>query len=184
MMSPEVERKLSTILASLVRDQEDEQAWEALYKLMYPFVWNISKRILWRNQEAAKDATQITFTRVYKYGKFVQYPLPEQFLPYISTVAKRVAWGVLNEEADQSAAGEAAQQEAELHLVSPSQIAKSKWLLEMVLEHVEGEERVIVDLLMEGRTVGEIAQSLGLSYSAAGVRIHRLRRALLTLMLG
>lgn len=52
----------------------------------------------------------------------------------------------------------------------------------MVLEYVEGDDRRIVDLLMQGQAVGEIAKNLQLSYSAAGVRIHRLRRALLNLM--
>ncbi len=179
-MNPEVEHKLRVLLVLLCRNSHDPEAWDALYGLLQPFVWNITLRILWRDPESAKDATQITFQRLSMYADFSQYSLPEQFLPYLTTIAKRVAWGILKHEASRVEAEEAVHEET-LRLQG-AHVERSRWLIESIIHDLDDEEKRIVVLLVEGRTVGEVAQNLGLSYTAAGVRIHRLRRALLKLM--
>jgi RNA polymerase sigma factor (sigma-70 family) len=166
----------------LTRNARDEEAWSALHGLLQPFVWNLSLKILWRNPDAAKDATQMTFQRLWMYAEFSKYPLPDQFLPYLATVTKHVAWDMLKKQTAQAALEEAAATEAETLCVQPAQVQRSRWLLATVLESLAGDERPIVELLMEGRSVGEIAEKIGLSYSAAGVRVHRLRQALLYLL--
>jgi RNA polymerase sigma factor (sigma-70 family) len=181
-MNPEVEHRLRVLLLMLTRDRDDQEAWTALYGLVQPFVWNISLKILWRNPEAARDATQVTFQRLATYGDFRKYPLPDQFMPYLATVAKHVAWDMLKEQTARAANEEAAAAEAEKLRVQPAQIERNRWLLKTILSELDTEERQVVDLLMEGWSVGEIAEKIGLSYTAAGVRIHRLRQALLRLL--
>jgi RNA polymerase sigma factor (sigma-70 family) len=63
-------------------------------------------------------------------------------------------------------------------VVTPEQRERMRTVLSHVLEQLTSEERRIVDLLMAGLSVSQIAQELGTTYSAAGVRIHRLRQTL------
>jgi len=48
---------------------------------------------------------------------------------------------------------------------------------------IEPDDKKLFNLLLEGRSLGEAAAQLGLSYSTAGVRLHRLRHTLRKLLI-
>lgn len=177
-MNAESKAKLARILAGLARNSNDQTAWESLYNTLRPFVMATVFRVLWKNPELANDATQETFFRIFRYPKFCDLQDPDRFLPYLSTVAKHVAWDMHQKLLEDVSGLDAAQAQAAILVVTPEQRERMRAVLSHVLEQLTPEEHRIVDLLIAGLSVSQIADELGTTYSAAGVRIHRLRQTL------
>lgn len=178
------EPRLDTILARLARSREDQEAWTLLYDLMWPRVLAITFRVLRGVRDRAEDASQEVFIRIFRYCDFRKLRDPGDFQRYLHTVAQNVAKDYLREmrQAVLDIGQEGVSLEGILHVATPEQVARARELVERLGDELAPEERTLAEFLAAGYTVSEIAHRLGLSYSNAGVRIHRLRQRVRNLL--
>jgi len=179
-MLPGRKPTLDTVLARLAISRDDKEAWTLLYDLLWTRVFATTFRILRGHRDRAEDASQEVFIRLIKYCDFRKLLEPGEFQRYLHTVAENVAYDYLDEmrrltrdlEQQENAVPESFSGD------NPEEIARVKETVAQLWSELDVEERALANLLMEGRTVSEIAQHFGWNYSNAGVRIHRLRERL------
>jgi RNA polymerase sigma factor (sigma-70 family) len=172
---PNPNETLRELLAALAADPTSEGLWSALYKHIYPYVFAVAFRAVRGSKESAKDATQVVFLRLFQYCEFTEFFEPEEFLGYVATIARHAALD-MNKAEGKYVTG------LDLTLCdflpggpTPQQHEQARKTLTDVLEYLGPEERQLVNLLVEGLSLEEIARQLGISYANAAVRIHRLR---------
>jgi RNA polymerase sigma factor (sigma-70 family) len=172
---PNPNETLRELLAALAADPTSEALWSALYKHIYPYVFAVAFRAVRGSKESAKDATQVIFLRLFQYCEFTEFFEPEEFLGYVATIARHAALD-MNKAEGKYVTG------LDLTLCdflpggpTPQQHEQARKTLTDVLEYLGPEERQLVNLLVEGLSLEEIARQLGISYANAAVRIHRLR---------
>jgi RNA polymerase sigma factor (sigma-70 family) len=170
---------LRALLAKLARDPRNEELWSELYHHVYRFVSSVAYRALHGNKESAKDATQIVFLRLFEYCEFTQFSEPEEFLGYIATIARHAALD-MNKAEGKYVTG------LDLTLCdfipggpTPEQHESARKRLGDLLDQLGPEETRLVNLLMQGLSLDQIASELDISYANAAVRIHRLRERML-----
>jgi RNA polymerase sigma factor (sigma-70 family) len=171
--------ELRELLAWLQEDPKDEDLWKALYHQIRRFVYAVAYRVLNGNEELAKDATQVVFLRLFEYCEFTEFSEPQEFLGYVATVARHAALDLIKREGRYITGLDLTLCDFLPGTPTPRQHERARNQLHDLLEQLDSAERSLVDLLMEGRTLDEIAGRLGISYANAAVRIHRLRERLL-----
>jgi RNA polymerase sigma factor (sigma-70 family) len=170
---------LDSVLGRLAADRADEGAWLALYQYAWPRVMAISHRIVHGRRELAEDVAQEVFLRLLKYTDLARFPSSTELLRYLAVVARNAARDLQREHGESSDLPEIPDAtipealKSDAMLLSTAEVAH---LLTKLSGKLGDQDRRLVDLLAQGFTVGEIARNLGISYSNAGVRIHRLRR--------
>lgn len=172
-------QNLREILLRLHEEPHSDDLWRALYAETRRFVFAVAYRVLGGESELAKDATQNVFMRLFQYCEFADFSEPSDFLGYLSTITRHVALDLVRKQQGLVTGLELALSDFLPSRPTPRQRERAQNQLHDVLEHLSADERTLVDLLMEGYPLDEIAQRLGVRYSAAAVRIHRLRERLL-----
>jgi RNA polymerase sigma factor (sigma-70 family) len=165
---------LRELLAWLQEDPKNEDLWKALYDHIRRFVYAVAYRVLNGN----KDATQTVFLRLFEYCEFTEFTVPQEFLGYVGTVARHAALDLTKREQRYITGLDLTLCDFLPGTPTPQQHERAHDQLHGILEHLDSAERSLVNLLMEGRTLDEIAGRLGISYANAAVRIHRLRERL------
>ena len=138
--------------------------------------------------QLAKDVTQDAFQRVMSYGRFEDLQDPEKFLAYFRAVCRNVARDALKRLAPELASGLSLEDFENLRprdnvTATPEQILQAQQLREQLLNDLGPGDRNLLTMLMNGRSLDEIALGLGLSYQNAGVRVHRLRQIIRKVMI-
>ena len=180
MANEEAKKRLSGLLPKLQKKPQDGQLWEELYANTRPFVYSIAFRSLRGSAALAEEATQQTFLRVFRYCDFKAFSGAEEFLAYLSTIARHCALDTAKKEAPYTPTA------LEIFALdflpgqpTAEQTARARDELKDVLDHLDQDESKLVRLLMAELPLTEMAQKLGITYPAAAVRIHRLRQKLL-----
>lgn len=179
-MSADKEERLRVALLRLAADRKDADAWEALYAVTWRMVFSTLYRAFNGNGYAAEDAAQETFLRLSRYCRFIHVQDPAPFRKYLVTIARNVArdfqrgarpgrevlWDQ-TQLADVKDPGPMAQDavDARDHFVH-------------VLARLRPDDRKTIELDLQGYTLPEIATTVGVSYSAAALRLHRARKRL------
>lgn len=171
---------LGVILGRLASSSDDEGAWELLYRKLWPLVFAVTYRILGGRRDLATDASQEVFLRLLRYCKFDQFRDPDAFKAYVYVICRNVAIDFLSQMARTSEVL-AAEPTAELpgsdiETITPELIAMLRQQLRDVLSDLDDPDRHIVQLLIEGFSIAEIASQTGMTYSAVATRLHRIRR--------
>jgi RNA polymerase sigma factor (sigma-70 family) len=179
MVSDKTKSQLGQLLTQLVCTPHDEQAWESLYSAVRSFVWSIAYRSLSGNSDLARDATQDTFFRLFRYVDFSLFQTPAQFLSYLATVARHAAQDVRRKVIEVPLDPNLSPRFRSAEYPS---VVRDRLALVQVLQGLEESERHLVRLLSEGRNIAEIANELQINRSAADVRIFRLRAKLRKLL--
>jgi RNA polymerase sigma factor (sigma-70 family) len=180
-MEPAVRLPLADLLERLARSPEDQHAWTALYHLMWPFVFAINYRILRGRRELAEDLSQDVFLRLKRYCPFERLTSTEGFKAYVSAVCRNTCRSVLRAarvhelSLDEICDPDTLEPPAAFDL---AQQVEADDLLRDLFGRLGLEDRNLLRLILQGYGVGEIAARSGLGYSAAGVRVFRLRRKL------
>jgi DNA-directed RNA polymerase specialized sigma24 family protein len=114
-----------------------------------------------------------------RYADFRDITEPDIFLSYLKAVSRNAALDALRRLALRTR-----QFELDLSLApgdpsdvlpTPEEIYLARELRDELLGHLDNESQYLLDMLVDGYALGEISEKLGISYSAAGVRVHRLR---------
>lgn len=178
-MTVDDDRDLARTLERLANDRDDEGAWRSLFDQIWPFAVGVAFRRLQGQGRLAEEAAQETFIRLVRFANFSVLREPSRFRSFVATTASRAAIDAIRSEASRSA-----EQELESIGDFPDPEQRSEQLeldlvLRAALQTLGEEDRRLVKLLVRGYSLREIAGRLGIRYSAAGVRVHRLRARLL-----
>lgn len=156
-----------------------------LYVHLWPLVFATNYRILRGDRGLAADAGQEVFLRLYRYARFQEFSeRPDALLSYVLAICRNVSRNhlslILREPPVSADEVQAAMDETENAWASraenPEVAAIRSNQLSVFLSSLDPEDQQLVELLLRGSTTPEIAQRLGLTYTNAAVRIHRLRR--------
>ncbi len=172
---------LEQILLRLADSSEDQQAWEWLYRKMWPWVLAVVYRILRGHRELAEDASQEVFIRLLRYARFEEFEGEREFKNYLYVICQNVGRDYLAALKD-------------LHEHSAENIEEqildgknSDWrerdvLLSVraqeILGRLEGDDRRLMEMVVAGHDLSDVAKTMGLSYENTAVRLHRIRRRL------
>jgi RNA polymerase sigma factor (sigma-70 family) len=168
--------QLSNILSRLALSKADTEAWKLLYQRMWPFVIGLNFRLLGGAKQAADDASQEVFLRLLQYSNFESLTNPDSFRKYLRTVCTNVSRDFLQKLARRNETGLDGVQIDSLRSDVPGpQDVQAKEMYEGVLGQLSADDRRMIEWAAEGYTLDEIAEAAGLSYSNAGVRLHRIR---------
>lgn len=171
---------LGAILDRLANSRNDETAWELLYRKLWPLVMAVTFRILGGRRDLAEDASQEVFLRLLRYCKFDEFRDSNAFKSYVYVVCRNVAVDFLSKFARTSETvtpgphGESP--DSEVEPVTPELIAMLREQLRGLLSELDSPDRQIVQLLIEGLSISEIAVQTGMTYSTVATRLHRMRR--------
>jgi RNA polymerase sigma factor (sigma-70 family) len=175
---------LAGVLERLKASPADEDAWRSLYHQLWPFVIAvIYRRLRGSERKAAEDAAQEVFIRLLRSRAFDHIPDAEALRAYVWRIADNVAKAhlrrVRTEKGDERGL-------AEWRPSVEGHDGESALLARQVFELAEGmlepKDRDLFRLILEGSSLGQAADQMGLSYSNAGVRLHRIRRRLFNLL--
>jgi RNA polymerase sigma factor (sigma-70 family) len=169
---------LDDALRRLTGSPRDEDAWRLLHRSARPFVLALSYRLLHGASALAEDAVQEVFYRLTRYGDFGQFPNARAFKAYLRVMCRNVINDLLK--------GLLQAPENQLYYEQPLRVPDEHvGILFRELERsVSAQDRKLLEMLLEGWTTTEISAAFGIAYSAAAVRVHRLRQRIKTILAG
>jgi RNA polymerase sigma factor (sigma-70 family) len=176
---------LGEALEKLRESPYDEAAWRVLYRELWPFVVAVASRTVGRYDDSIKDIAQEVFLRLLRAGPAADFASTDALRAYLRVVTvnevrnfarRRLKSGRLGEEFPLSDFAQP------FSTASAEQQVENNELLRTALETLTEVDKNIVVSVIEGYSISEISQMVGLSYSAVGVRLHRLRKRLAKLL--
>jgi len=172
--------RLAEALGRRAADRSDQDSWRAVFFAAWGTGLTAANRTLRGQVDLAKDVTQEAFQRLIKYGNFQELQEPEAFLSYFRAVCRNVARDALARLAPELATQVPLEElETPSHRVeqpaTPEELARAQQLRNELLGALDSQDQQLLRFLIEGYNLPEISARLGLSYAAAGVRLHRLR---------
>lgn len=174
--------KNPSCLLRLAENRGDEAAWTALYLRFRPFVYALAYRRTNGSADLARDAVQETFLRLVKYCPFHKLTDADDFRAYLAVVIRNVVAILRHRErpSEESAGllGSPDSDLAEPVLLPHGETIELRQLLRRALAELPPEERRALALRLEGYSLQEIADRLGISANNAAVRLHRIRAKL------
>lgn len=171
-MGSPVPNQLNEVLARLAQQPTDETSWIALYRILRPYIFLLCRSVLGRFSNLAEDACQEAFLKIVRFAPIGQFGESRSIYPYIRMVVRSVC-------ADLHTAQKQYEPLDEGLVVSEMDNCSGRMGLFGVGELPADLTQAEVDLLealAKGHSVEEIAAQFGISYSNAGIRMHRLRK--------
>jgi RNA polymerase sigma-70 factor, ECF subfamily len=177
-----MDEDVELVLRRLAQARGDEAAWAALYTRFRPFIYALAYRGTNGSRELAKDATQEVFLRLVKYCPFQRFAGLGDFRPYLVVVTRNVVAALRRREGGAKAqAGLLSSSEGDLSepiLTPHGEIVELRQLLWQALVELPRADRQILALRLEGYSLEETAQRIGITPGHAAVRLHRIRKKL------
>lgn len=180
-MSVSRQRDLEEVLTRLARSRTDEESWRSLFTVLWPFVFAANYRSLQGEISLAEDASQEVFIRIVRYARFDEFNSSDAFLAYVRVLCRNVVRTTIKKIAKSPIlrGGSEDISEAPDTMPTPEHAAASSQVLRQILAGVDPRDRELLTFVARGLSLDEIAARMGDSYTSIGVRLHRLRRALL-----
>jgi RNA polymerase sigma-70 factor (ECF subfamily) len=180
---------LEAAIARLRVTPRDEEAWRYLYRQLRPFILAVAFRRL-KDREGAEEVAQEVLVRILRARPFDRIHEEGAFRAYVWKMTLNVVNTHLRKVIR---AGEGSRRWFEWNAAAQAEVAdplaeeQNQMLLEealgLALDELEPSDSKFVAMLLQGRSLGEIATALDISYSNAGVRYHRLKRKLRNLLI-
>ncbi len=152
----------------------DGRRWTAWYKLVYPKLYYVAFRFAKGDSEAARDLTQETFARFLSYRALERVTSDRHALSFLITTCRNLAID-RGQRATELSIEELGPLESLAAADAPIEPALD---FGRILATLEPQDRELMQMARDGLTVSEIASKLGVTYTAAGVRLHRIRKRL------
>ena len=132
-----------------------------------------------RQRRIGKGRNAGRIHQAFEYCEFTEFSEPREFLGYVATVARHSALDLIKREGKYVTGLDLTLCDFLPGTPTPRQHERAKIQLHDLLEELDSEDKLLVNMLMEGSSLDEIAERLSISYANAAVRIHRLREKLL-----
>lgn len=181
-MATVTKEQLSQALQDLAMRRDDTRAWEIVITGSWATAVAVAHRVLRGQLEPAQDVAQEVFRRIVQYCNFQELQDADEFLAYLRAVSLNASRDALRRLAPRAADVPLEEietgRESRSRPETPEEILLARQLREELLDQLNPIDQQLLQLLIEGYSLDEIAARLGLSYSNAGVRLHRLRQVL------
>jgi RNA polymerase sigma-70 factor (ECF subfamily) len=177
--------ELAAVVKRLAATPSDEGAWRSLYRQMWPFIVAVAYRRL-RDKGMAEDVAQDVFIRLFQSQPQKEISDPSQFRAYVWRMTVNAANTAFQKRRPKHPSDATFEELARLDVSDPSTSPDSRLYLRealgLVRDTLEPQDVRLLTLLLQGRSLSEVAKDLGISYSNAGVRLHRVRQTMLKLL--
>jgi RNA polymerase sigma factor (sigma-70 family) len=126
----------------------------------------------------AEDAAQDVFLRLARYRPFADLRDVAAFRSYLYSMTQNVCRSYLRSvlSRPEVSLDDMLATLPDAGLIDPEDTLAARDLLDGILGPLDDADRQIIRLLADGYGLPEIQEALGIGYSDAGVRVHRLRR--------
>lgn len=152
----------------------DQEAFGAWYRDTYPRLFYEAFRCTFGNRAAAEDLCQDAILNFVVSGALARIDSDEAALAYLR---RSVANGLV--DLSRRAARESRESLPEQSTdVDTEELLDASSRYRKVIETLTPQDRALLSLLLSGASLSDIAASLGISYSNAGVRVHRIRKTI------
>lgn len=163
----------SDVTQELRRTRESDALWREWFRLVYPRVFYAMYRLTGGDTAQSEDLTQTAIERFLRYGALDRVETDREAVAYLVSTARRL-------HADTGRRNRARQVVSLAENVVPAEVesdvadaAMEALSLERMADRLAPEDRDLIRWWCEGRSVSDIATSLGVRYTAAATRIHR-----------
>lgn len=163
---------MTTDHTDAIRNSPDDQnAWDRWFRAVYPRVYYIIFSKTGGDSSLSEELTQAALERFLRYKGQEKITSDKEAVAYLVTIASRI-WSDLRQLPEESLSSET------INTVPSPSTQQENLDLHLLSKKLGEEERQLVIWLCEGRSISEIASRLGIAYSAAGTRLHRVRTQL------
>jgi RNA polymerase sigma factor (sigma-70 family) len=164
------------LICALATAPNDQVLWARLYDKLRPGVYYAAYRACRGATELARDLVQGAFERLLRYGDLKSFETDAQLAAYLRAIVWRLALAEMRRAAVTTPLNPGDEEE----LASPfgatdSDAEFAAADLKSLAHDLSEDDRALLGQVVVGRTLTEIADSAGISYSAAAVRVHRLK---------
>ena len=160
------------------RRPQSEAAWRHWCEFVYPRVYYAVYRITRGDKERTADLTQGAIERFLRYGAVDRVTTDAESIGYLVRTAERMNFDVMREWTVQRSTHEEYGRLTYEQSPPESDEVSNTLDLERLIRRLGKPDRQLVGWLRAGESVGQIADFLGISYSAAATRIHRAKARL------
>lgn len=167
----------SDLTGAIRSDPEDDRAWNAWFRGIYPQVLYILARQTSGNVDVAEEATQGAIERFLRYGAYERVGNDRSAVAYLARSAMRL---IIDDQ----------RRQRESPLPEEDFVGDGREMdvpvagdeLASLLGHLSDQDREVVEMVVLGYSVREISEALQLRYSTVGMRIHRAKARLRALV--
>jgi RNA polymerase sigma factor (sigma-70 family) len=152
----------------------NEKLWAAWYKAAYPRVYFAAHRISNGRADLARELAQETFSRFIEYRALERVIDESSALAHLLVTCRNLA---IDRNRDVSLISLEGLEEAQS--IAAADVPLDRAMdVERAVQELSADDQKLVQWMRDGLSVSEIARRLQVTYSAAGVRVHRLRKRL------
>lgn len=163
----------SDVTQGLRKRRASEASWREWFRLVYPRVFYAVYRLTGGDSAQSEDLTQTAIERFLRYSALDRVATDREAVAYLISTARRLHADSGRRDSTRQVVGlaeSAARVQAESDVADDALEALS---LERLTDRLAREDRELIRWWCEGRSVSDIATSLGIRYTAAATRIHR-----------
>lgn len=158
------------LIAGIKARPSDQQRWTAWYNMIYPMLIASAYRRCSGDGETARDLVQEGLERFVRYRGIERVEDERSALVYLLQTCRRIAYDWYN-------SSQSCEEFLEdlTHFAQEEGIAESVSDLNALIRFLREEDQDLIRMAREGYTLNEIAETLGITSTAAGVRLHRIK---------
>jgi len=174
---------LTEVLEQLGADRFAPEAWEKLYRILWPWVMSYMYRRMLGNRPGAEDASQDVMSRLLRNAVFDPKPIDsKKFRSYVLSVCRSVAVdhfrGLASRPDTAINLDVGAEESVVSSLPDPEQLQITRDMMELVAGRLSKTDRQLAGLLLDGFTPQEIAKQLNRSIKMTYEDLTALRRCI------
>lgn len=173
---------LRSSITRLSSNDRDESAWEELYRQVFPYLMAIMYRGLAGNRFLAEEGVQevmLRFLRSYKFD--MASASPGSVVSYLKQTAQSVRSDLRRRQSREEQSQVSIEEHPESSenadpAVDPIQRSVLDQAFKRATANLKAREQTVVELLVQGRTLGEVALALNVSEKTAYNVVALVRR--------
>ena len=162
------------LTATIRENPEDDVAWDAWFRKIYPRVLYLVATRSSGNVELAEEATQAALERFLRYRAYEKVTSDSSAIAYLVQTAVRLMIDERRRREREPAWAPEALAEHQDRMLPDWENED----IDALLKRLPEQDQVVLKLVLSGYSVREISGILNLGYSAVGMRIHRAKARL------
>jgi len=167
------------LIEQLRSAQRDEVLWTQFYRQLHPAIYMLAFHLCRGNKDLAQDLVQESFLRFITSHAITKTATATSATAYLRAIARNLFRDQRRKEFEHPTVSTDTIPSADLERALDRSIGPTLSHLDLsVLPNLRPADQRLLHLLLQGHTLSEVAAALELTYTAAAVRAHRLRKHL------